>query len=359
MRNESLNHGDRFLIGRVHIKRPVPVIWVAVFLIFHFSFFLFSCSSPDDTFVLKGKFKNFNQGELYIYSLQGKGRIDTVRLADGRFSYDTFLDDTLVLSVVFPNFSEVPVVAIPGSTITMQGDASHLKEVAVEGNSENKALTDFRLKVATQTPPEAQKTAAAFIREHPASPASLYLLNKYFLLTATTPSAEAAKLIAACAKASPHRLRLQRLQRQVEGLRTARVGAPLPRFSAVTTRGARVTQADVKGTVGVVSVWATWSYESQNIQRQLRQLKKKYGSRLQLLSICLDGNPEECKAQMERDSITWYTVCDGQMWSSPVVEKLGICRVPDVIIVDSKGKMTDRGLNADELKKKVEKVLGL
>ena len=47
-----------------------------------------SCSDSDDIFRLKGKFKNFNQGEITIFSQMGRGSIDTVRLAEGKFTYD-------------------------------------------------------------------------------------------------------------------------------------------------------------------------------------------------------------------------------------------------------------------------------
>ncbi|MBO6059335.1 MAG: DUF4369 domain-containing protein, partial [Bacteroidaceae bacterium] len=91
---------------------------------------------------MKGKFKNFNQGELFVYSLQGKGKVDTVRMSEGKFSYEIPLeDDTLMLSVVFPNYSEIPVVAMPGMYLQMEGDASHLREVKVMGDDVNELLT--------------------------------------------------------------------------------------------------------------------------------------------------------------------------------------------------------------------------
>ena len=56
-----------------------------------------SCSNSSDIFVLKGKFKNFNQGELYVYNLMGRGVIDTVRLSEGKFTYDILQEETSLL----------------------------------------------------------------------------------------------------------------------------------------------------------------------------------------------------------------------------------------------------------------------
>lgn len=316
-----------------------------------------ACDSSDTSFRLKGKFKNFNQGELYAYSLTGKSSIDTIRLTEGKFNFTKEIEDTILLSIVFPNYSEIPVIASPATTVSMEGDASHLKEVVVRGNKENEQLTAFRLSVNDMTPPEAQKAAESFINDNPVSAANLFLLNKYFLLTTEVNYSKIARLLTVMTKASPSSNRLKEIKSQVEGLRATKVGSVLPNFTATTTKGARVTKSDLQGTVNVITVWASWNYESQRCQRELKKLKREYGSRLQLLSICIDGNPDECKSYMERDSINWYTICDGTTWKHPIISTLGINRVPDNIVVDNKGKIQARGLQTEDLKKHIEKAM--
>ena len=161
----------------------------------------------------------------------------------------------------------------------------------------------------------------------------------------------------AMAKASPGNLQLQELKKRAQGLKSLKVGSVLPDFSAVTTTGSRITKADLWGDVNVISTWTSWSYDSQGIQRQLRKLRKEFGSRLQLVSICLDGNTNECKQTMKRDSITWSVVCDGKMWQTPIVSQLGINAIPDNIVTDKNGKIIARGLPLTELQKEIEKKL--
>jgi len=314
-----------------------------------------SCSDSDDMFRLKGKFKNFNQGELAIFNQMGRGSVDTVRLADGKFSYDLPLlqADTFVLSVVFPNFTVIPVIAAPGYSLTMEGDASHLREVKVTGNRDNELLTRFRLEAGGKTPPEAMKDAEKFIKEHPESPACLFILNKYFLAKADADYNKASTLLQLMVKAKPTR-QLKQIQQRVNQLRDAHKGKKLPAFTAITTTGARVTNADLHGELNVAYIWSSWNFESQNMQRQLHKMKKKYGSRLQLLGICIDANPEECKSLIERDSIKWYTVCDGKMWQTPAVGKLEFTAIPDMILTDRNGHIVERGLSMVDLQKKIE-----
>lgn len=322
-----------------------------------FTLIVVSCSTDSGMFRMEGKFKNFNQGELYVYSLTGKGKIDTIRLMEGKFVYEVPMEDTVMLSVVFPNYSEIPVVAAPGSSVTMTGNASHLREVSVQGTEENEALTQFRLKVNDQTPPEAEKSAAAFITEHPSSPACMFVLNKYFILKANADYKKSGELLQKMMKARPGNKKMAQQRKMIEGLRQSAKGSKLPAFSVTSVTGKRVTNADLTGDLNVITLWAVWNYESQGIQRQLRQLKKQYGQRLQLLSISIDGNPADCKQVAKRDSLSWPVVCDGRMWTAPIIQELGFYVVPDVIVADRSGRIIARRLTGTELKNEIEKQL--
>lgn len=321
-----------------------------------FTLIVASCSSSGGTFRMKGKFKNFNQGELLVYSLMGKGRIDTIKLTEGRFNYEVPLEDTVLISVVFPNYSEIPVIAAPGGSVNMQGDASHLREVKVEGDDDNHLLTEFRLQMNEVTPPEIENTVSAFITANPASYGCIYVLNKYFLLKNKAPYDKAYNLLSKMHQAAPRRL-TKYLYQQLAGIRSVKVGDRLPKLSAKTINGANVTNADLKGDVNVITVWSSWNYESQSIQRQLHRLKNKYGSRLQLVSICIDGNLADCRQTARRDSLSWPVVCSGQMWDTPLVRQLGFFAVPDAIIADRSGRITARQLTGTALYDEIEKRL--
>ena len=335
-----------------HLSKQTHLASFFLFLLF--CFLIAACSDSADTFRMKGKFRNFNQGDLYVYSLYGKRNIDTIKLVNGKFDYEVPLKDTVLLSVIFPNFSEIPVIATPGASVKMEGDASHLREMEVSGTDDNHLLTTFRLQANEVTPQEAVKSATAFIKKNPSSLASEYILNKYFLLKADADYRKADNLLSLMIKATPGNRRLTTFQQQISGLKLTKKGDKLPTFSVVTTTGQKFTDADLRGDLNIISVWASWNYESQSNQRQLQYYQKKYGSRLQLMSICLNGNPNECKLKITQDSLMWPTVCDGQMWAMPIVKKLGIYAIPDNILSDRNGKIIVRHASMDDIKKEIE-----
>jgi hypothetical protein len=317
-----------------------------------------ACGTPAGQFRLEGRLRNFNQGEFYLYSIDdGRGQIDTIHVVEGRFALTKDVERQTTFVLVFPNFSELPIFAESGASIDIQGDASHLKETKVAGTEENDLMTEFRLNVADMTPPQLVKAAEAFIREHPERECSRYLLDKYFVQQHDADYKKVAALAALLVKARPDEPRLTTLQSHLKKLKNNKVGQQLPRFSATDVKGKLVSNASLTGDVNVVTVWATWDYSSQNLQRQLRELKKTYGSRLGLVSICLDANRQERLKMMERDSVNWGTVCDGKMFDSPVMAQLGLADVPCNIMTDKSGKITAIDQNQTDLKIRIRKTL--
>ena len=330
----------------------------SIFLLPSSIFLLTSCGPDGNHFEMTGKFKGFSQGELYIYATDGPSqKLDTISVVNGTFEYSATLDKPRTYVIVFPNFSELPVIGEPGQEVEIEGDASHLKEVEVTGSKENDALTAFRLQTSQLTPPEVAKTAEAFITDHPQSPASIYLLNRIFIQGQTPDYAKALELATAIVEASPDNHAVARLKQQLSGLTHFKQGAQLPKFRATDIDGKTVTNADLTAKVNIISTWASWNYDSQNAQRKLKRLSQEYSGRLQCLSICLDGSQRDCRRNRDRDSIRWHTVCDGRMWEMLILGQLGLYFVPDNIIFDSRGRILAHSVATNELDKKIEELL--
>lgn len=318
---------------------------------------VFSCSKQDDRFKLEAQFKNLNQGEFYIYDCN-TGEKDTIAVNDGRFTYERQLTDTLTLSIIFPNYSEIPVFATPGGEVKMEGDASHLRDTEIKGTPDNDLMTAFRLKTNEMTPPEVEKEAEKFINEHPDSPVSLYLLHKYILQSLSPDYSKAYALCEKLRTKQPQNQHVARLLTQLEALKNYTTDGRLSEFLTVSTDGDTVTNATMRAEVNVILSWATWSYESQQPMRTLSHLQKKHPGRLKVLSICLDASPSEGKGVLERDSIRWPNVCDSLMFQSPILAQLGIATLPANIVTDKQGFVIARNLSPSDLQDKVKTLLG-
>ena len=319
---------------------------------------LASCGAESGRFRIEGRLANMNQAEFYIYNMDGGSlRLDTIKVVDGRFIYETDLEHQGTFVILYPNFSDQVVFGESGAVVEMVGDASHLKDMEVTGTDDNDLMTAWRIQANTLTPPEVNKSAVEFIKEHPASIVSNYLLSRYLILDDTPDYQQAEELSLLLQKEQPQNGRLLNLSKLLAGLKNYQEGKKLPDFSATDINGKRVSRESLNGELNVICLWATWNYDSQSILRKLNKLRRDYGSRLTLLSICLEPSVKDCRRFVERDSMRWSHVCDGRMWESPLVTKLGFSNMPGNLFVDRHGKIVAVDVKNKDIEEKVKSFL--
>lgn len=291
-----------------------------------------------------------NQGELYVYSPDGGiDGLDTIKIEAGRFAYEIPCSKPATLVIIFPNYSVQPIFAESGGSVEVKADASHLKEMEVKGTDDNELMTKFRKQIANSSPPDELKYAIQFIKDHPESTVSVYLLNRYLIQTETPDYKQAANLLKILLKEQPENVTLGRLQRQISGLGTLRVGDKLPNFTAKDINGKLINNATLANQTIIISTWAAWSYESLDFQRALNDAVK--AGKIAALGISVDANPKEVRQALKNDDITFPNVCDGKMLSTPLLKTFGLTTVPDNIVVRN-GKIIERGITANTVRQR-------
>ena len=317
-----------------------------------------SCGTDSDHFKIEGRLLNLNQGEFYVYSTNGGlDGIDTIKVTGGRFAYEIPCEKAVTLVLVFPNFSEQPVFAQPGKSVEIKADASHLKELTVDGTKDNELMNRFREQIVSASPPEIAKCAAQFVEDHPESVVSVYLVRKYFITAPMPDYKRAFALIEQMMKHQTDNGELNRMYLNIKPLaQLSSNGLRLTSFGYAINGESIDKKALLAAQVSVISVWATWSYESIDIQRALKKLQTKSHGRLKIVSICVDASRKDCRDALRQDSISWPTICDGQMLQTPVLKQLGLFSVPDNIVLQ-RGRIIARGLDAKGLEERVDKLL--
>ena len=319
-----------------------------------------SCGTPPDRFRLEGRFEGLDQGEFYLYSFsEGHQQIDTLRLNNGHLSLDREATDTCVLLMLFPNFSEVPVIAAPGTEVKIEGNATHLKETKVLGGVDNDLLTRFRLAHLSENPAETTQAVSDFVGQHPLSQASLYLIRRHLLLSPQPQHAKALQLLEQMKKQGNTNVEALMLRNRLRSdvSNKAKEGRQLPAFSVKDIKGNNSGASYLRHELNVVYTWSSWSVSSQEMQRRLRKLKKSYGERLGLMGFCLDADTMNIRFTLRYDSITWPIVCSEQLFQSDVLKRLSLFSVPDNRLYDARGKLLAHGLNTEDLEQRINKLL--
>lgn len=319
---------------------------------------LASCASESDTFRLEGRLMKIRQADFFIYSTDGgiTGR-DTINVMDGRFAYETKLTDKKTFVIVFPNHSEQPVFAEPGATVKIDGNASQLREMEIEGTADNELYTEFRQETLNKSESEMKEAAEQFITEHPTSMVCRYLIDKYFIKTSSPDYRKAENLVDIVLAADPDHARFQLLKKQLGELTTCAPGDTLPRFEAVSVYGDTITLDSLRAKVNVVSVYAAWHATSQTINNTLRSFKKDNGDSIAIMNICLDADTTQNKRKANKSTVRMMTVCDGMAWDSPLLKTFGFNTMAGNIIADKTGKIIAVDLNNKDLSDKINSLL--
>lgn len=316
-----------------------------------------ACGVDSKHFKIEGRLLNMNQGELYLYSdNDGVDGIDTIKIEGGRFAYEITCEEPTSMVLVFPNFSELPVYAEPGKSIQLDGDASHLKELKMDGSKTNKLMSDFREQIAKASPPEIRAYARRMIEDHPQWPLGSYLVKKYFVTTPEPDYREAERLLQLMKKEQPRNGALAALVKRVSALSKSDKGNRLPMFTAYDINGKLVSSSDLTHGVAVIISWASWSYDSMGMLRQVKQLLRGKAGRVKVVAISVDAGKTDCRNALRYDSLAWPIVCDGNMLEGKTVQQLGLARVPGNLVVKD-GRIVARDLTTDDLKKKIEEYL--
>ena len=328
------------------------------FLCLFLSLVLSSCGGSGSSFSIEGKLKNFNQGEFYVYSLDDAlTYIDTIKVDRGQFAYEFFGNEPTTLVIVFPNFSEYPILTTPGEGVEITGDATNLSELDVSGTDDNELMTLFRKKILGISPPDIPKVAEEFVMEHLQSRASEYIVLRYIMQGFSPDYAKAEKLLETLAENQPENVSVKRLFFKARSMANTMKERAVPTFSATDLKQRQVSSNKLKeAEVGVVFTCATWNYESMDALRRLNRLQRTSRGRLSVVSMLVDGNSGEMKRIMERDSISLPVLFDPSFFDGKIVRQFGLSSVADNIVYHN-GRVHGSHFSGNDLVKEVEQLL--
>ncbi|MBQ0075317.1 MAG: DUF4369 domain-containing protein [Prevotella sp.] len=316
---------------------------------------LAACSKDGNSVTIDARFLNMNQAHFYLYSPDGAIQgIDTVEVQAGRFTYNTQILQEGTLVIIFPNYATIPVFVTPGDDIDIDANAAHLRTMSITGNDDNKLFTEWRKNCDKLSPEQMKKQAEQFIKDHPASAASRWLVNQYFILDTKPDIIKAKKLLTMMLKASDNNIQVSRMLNKINEIGALPVGSTLPRLQAKDINGNAILNGKFVSGNTLIILWASWNYESLSMLRSIASHQnfgneeKRYDN---VVTICLDPDIKECRKNLKNSNAEELTnICDTMMWNSPLIKALGFTNIPDNIRLKN-GKVTDRRLPISDLYK--------
>lgn len=322
------------------------------FLLYIIGFVLVVSCNFGDSVTIKGELQGFDEGELYFYRPFDNSKVvDTVRVKRGKFTYETSVEKEMPVILQFSSSAEIPIFAKGGSSISVKGNVTDLQNMKIKGGDANKEMSEFRAEV-NLAPGKTRTIVEQFIKGHPESIVSTYLLYKYFVQTNPIKINNLEKYLPVLRKSQPENTYLKQIEGQLKEYQLGTPGHDMPAFQLKTTNKKTISNATYKGKYYLVLFGASWSSSSASYGYTLFSSLSNKGKRMPIIYISLDVNYITNSVMVPGLNIAY--VNEPLVWESPIVKSCHVVNIPDNILVGPDGKIVARGLSTDQLKGKIE-----
>lgn len=314
------------------------------------------------TVKVSGEIKGLGNDTLYIYGADKfYDRMDTLFAKDGKFSA-TLSPDTLVAAwLLFGHDTPYPLFMNKGEKIRITGSADDPSTLEISGNSANEELTAFLKEVnglGTPSPKVMEEKAAQFIHSHPASLASIYLLDRYFIQKANPDYRQIKEFTDRMTGELKDRPFIDDLLNRMEEEEKAATGKTVPYFSLPNAQGEKKTRSDFKDKYVLMHFWASWDTVSRAGNALYRRIYKKSGKNkaFALLGVSLDLDKGKWQQAVKTDSLEWEQVCDFSGWNTDIAKQLAVRHLPHNVLLTPSGRIEGINLSESAIEEKLKDI---
>lgn len=324
---------------------------------------LFACGGEKTELVrLSGEIKGLGNDTLYLCGTDRTyDRMDTLIVEKDKFSATLTVDTLASVVLLFGDGTEYPLFLDKGNRIRITGSDDGLAALQVDGNVFNVELTAFQQELKELSSPsvkELEKRAEGFIKSHPTSLVSVYLLDKYFV-QAMQPDLKRIKALAESMTGElKDRPYMQELLSRIEEEEKVEVGKTVPFFRLSNAEGKEITRSTLKGQYLLMHFWASWDSVSREQNAMFRRIYKKEQKNkdFSLIGISLDLDKDEWKETIKADTLKWEQACDFAGWNGEVVKLFAIRKLPANLLLSPNGKIEAKDLDEKAIEKRLKDI---
>jgi peroxiredoxin len=153
---------------------------------------------------------------------------------------------------------------------------------------------------------------------------------------------------------------VQSIREKAAAAKRLAIGQPFVDIRLPAPDGTGIALSDYagKGKYVLVDFWASWSRTCRMANPHAVKMYSRYKDKgFEIVGVSLDKDKAEWTKAIEADALPWPQMSDLKFWQSEGAGLYSVNTIPYSVLLDKDGKILAKGLQPDELEKKLAKLL--